>query len=61
MNKLSKPKITDRREKPITVKGTKISNQDISLQPKTDTIFKKGGVVSKGQGIVIKRKTTKNY
>jgi hypothetical protein len=61
MNKLSKPKFTDRREKPITVKGTKLEDKNISLQPKIDTIFKKGGVVSKGQGIVIKYKTTKQY
>ena len=61
MNKLSKPKFTDRREKPITVKATKLEDKNISLQPKIDTMFKKGGVVSKGQGIVIKHKTTKQY
>ena len=96
MNKLSKPKFTDRREKPITVKGTKVK-KDISFNPTDNPIFKKGGKVglyaninrrkklgisrpkskttiskeaysnmkkgfpSRGQGIAIKIKQTKQY
>jgi len=61
MAKLGKTPFTDKREKPITVKGTKDKSKDISFQPIGDSFFKKGGFISKGQGKVIKHKITKQY
>ena len=72
MKKLYKPLFTDRRKKPITVKGTKvkapknlssnISSVDMSSDtPATDMaapVFNKGGIVSRGQGKIMKSKTT---
>jgi hypothetical protein len=72
MKKLYKPLFTDRRKKPITVKGTKlkapkkllsnISSVDMSSDtPAADMaapVFNKGGIVSRGQGKIMKSKTT---
>jgi len=59
MTILTKPEFTDKRKKPITVKGTKNKNKDISFNPVANPIFKKGGIVHRGQGKVIKFKKTK--
>ena len=45
MSKLGKASFTDKREKPITVKATKNKNKDISFEPTTEVMFKKGGGV----------------
>jgi hypothetical protein len=45
MSKLGKVSFTDKREKPVTVKGTKNKGKDIFFEPTTDTYFKKGGKV----------------
>jgi hypothetical protein len=73
MKKLYKPLFTDRRKKPITVKGTKVkvpknlsSNMSSSVDMSSDTpaadmaapVFNKGGIVSRGQGKIMKSKTT---
>ena len=42
MTILTKPEFTDKRKKPITVKGTKNKNKDISFNPVANPIFKKG-------------------
>jgi len=83
MKKLDKPLFTDRRKKPITVKGTKVkvpknlsSNMSASMSAPTMDMapdmssttpmadasapaFNSGGIVSRGQGKIIKTKTTK--
>jgi hypothetical protein len=79
MKKLDKPLFTDRRKKPITVKGTKVKvpknlsssmsapTMDMapdmsSTTPMADAsapAFNSGGIVSRGQGKIIKTKTTK--
>jgi hypothetical protein len=59
MPRLTKSQFTDKRQKPITVKKTRISGNNIPFQPTTDTMFKKGGTVHRGQGIVMKFKKTK--
>jgi hypothetical protein len=83
MKKLDKPLFTDRRKKPITVKGTKVKvpknlsssmfapTTDLTSQMPSDMssatpmadasapAFNSGGIVSRGQGKIIKTKTTK--
>ena len=61
MTKLSRAKFTDKRKKPITVKGTR--TKDISFNPVVNSAFKKGGFIAKGCGKVMKdrRKVTKVY
>ena len=72
MKKLDKPLFTDRRKKPITVKGTKLkapkklSSNISSVDMSSDTpaadmaapVFNKGGIVSRGQGKIMKSKKT---
>ena len=85
MKKLDKPMFTDKRKKPITVKGTKspkklsgsmsaptmdmtspmtpdMSPNMSSPTPAADAsapAFNKGGIVSRGQGKIMRTKTTK--
>jgi hypothetical protein len=79
MKKLDKPLFTDRRKKPITVKGTKVKvpknlsssmsapTMDMapdmsSTTPMADAsapAFNSGGIVSRGQGKIMRTKTTK--
>jgi hypothetical protein len=59
MSKLNEVAFEDKRKKPITVKGTKTKNKDISFNPVANPIFKKGGIVHRGQGKVMKFKKTK--
>jgi len=82
MKKLDKPLFTDKRKKPVTVKGTKTKvpknlssmsapTMDMTSQMPSDMssatpaadasapAFKSGGMVHRGQGAVIKFKTTK--
>ena len=63
MTELSKSKFTDKRKKPITVKGTRSKNKDISFSPVANPTFKKGGFIARGCGKVMKdrRKITKVY
>jgi hypothetical protein len=79
MKKLDKPLFTDRRKKPVTIKGTKVkvpknlsssmsaptmdmASDMSSATPMADAsapAFNSGGIVSRGQGKIIKTKTTK--
>ena len=59
MSKLNEVAFEDKRKKPITVKGTKTKNKDISFNPVANPIFKKGGIIHRGQGKVMKFKKTK--
>ena len=87
MKKLDKPLFTDRRKKPITIKGTKVKvpknlsssmsaptmdmtspmTPDMSPNMSSPTpaadasapAFNKGGIVSRGQGKIMRTKTTK--
>jgi hypothetical protein len=79
MKKLDKPLFTDRRKKPITVKGTKVkvpknlsssmsaptmdmAPDMLSTTPMADApapAFNSGGIVSRGQGKIMRTKTTK--
>ena len=61
MTELSRAKFTDKRKKPITVKGTR--TKDISFNPVVNSAFKKGGFIAKGCGKVMKnrKKVTKVY
>ena len=63
MTELSKSKFTDKRKKPITVKGIRPKNKDISFSPVANPTFKKGGFIARGCGKVMKdrRKITKVY
>ena len=63
MSKLDRPLFTDRRKKPVTVKGTKTKNKDISFSPVANPTFKKGGFIARGCGKVMKdrKKVTKVY
>jgi hypothetical protein len=63
MSKLDRPLFTDRRKKPITIKGTKLKNRDISFGPVANPAFKKGGFIARGCGKVMnnRRKVTKVY
>jgi hypothetical protein len=62
MTKLGKVAFQDRREKPITVKKTRLK-KDISFNPVANPIFKKGGFIARGCGKVMndRRKVTKVY
>ena len=62
MTKLGKVSFQDKREKPITVKKTKIK-KDISFNPVANLTFKKGGFIARGCGKVMddRRKVTKVY
>ena len=61
MTELSRAKFTDKRKKPITVKGTR--TKDISFNPVVNSAFKKGGFIARGCGKVMKdrKKVTKVY
>ena len=79
MKKLDKPLFTDRRKKPITIKGTKVKvpkNLSSSMSAPTMDMapdmssptpvadasapaFNSGGIVSRGQGKIMRTKTTK--
>jgi hypothetical protein len=82
MKKLDKPLFTDKRKKPVTIKGTKTKapkklssmaapttdmSSDMPMDMSSSTpaadasapTFKSGGMVHRGQGAVIKFKTTK--
>lgn len=63
MAELKKPKFTDRRKKPVTIKGTIIKTKGISFEPVKNPIFKKGGFIARGCGKVMnnRRKVTKVY
>ena len=63
MAELKKPKFTDKRKKPVTVKGTKVKNKDISFNAVVNPAFKKGGFIARGCGKVMnnRRKVTKVY
>jgi len=63
MSKLNEVAFEDKRKKPITVKGTKTKNKDISFNPVANPTFKKGGFIARGCGKVMKdrRKVTKVY
>ena len=79
MKKLDKPLFTDRRKKPITIKGTKVKvpknlsssmsaptmdmapdmSSPIPVADASAPAFNKGGIVSRGQGKIMRAKTTK--
>jgi hypothetical protein len=63
MSKLDRPLFTDKRKKPVTVKGTKNKNKDTSFGPVVNPSFKKGGFIARGCGKVMddRRKVTKVY
>ena len=63
MTELDKAKFTDKRKKPVTIKGTKLKNKDISFSPVSNPAFKKGGFIARGCGKVMndRRKVTKVY
>jgi hypothetical protein len=63
MSKLDRPLFTDRRKKPVTIKGTKLKNKDIFFGPVANSSFKKGGFIARGCGKVMKdrKKVTKVY
>ena len=63
MARLSETPFQDKRKKPVTVKGTKAKNRDISFSPVANPAFKKGGFIARGCGKVMKdrRKVTKVY
>jgi hypothetical protein len=59
MVRLKETPFEDKRKKPLTVKGTKSIDKSISFNPVVNPSFKKGGVVHRGQGKVMKFKKTK--
>ena len=63
MVKLDRPLFTDRRKKPVTVKGTKLKDKGVSFNPVVNPTFKKGGFIARGCGKVMKdrKKVTKVY
>ena len=63
MVRLSEVAFRDRRKKPVTVKGTKSKNKQISFNPVANPVFKKGGFIARGCGKVMnnRRKVTKVY
>jgi hypothetical protein len=62
MTKLGKVSFQDKREKPITVKKTRLK-KGISFNPTVNSVFKKGGFIARGCGKVMndRRKVTKVY
>jgi len=62
MTKLGKVSFQDRREKPVTVKKTRLK-KDTSFIPAVNSVFKKGGFIARGCGKVMndRRKVTKVY
>jgi len=56
MVRLKEIAFQDRRQKPVTVKNTKAKNKNISFEPTTDTMFKKGGSAKPGLWANINRR-----